>query len=98
MSTAGGSGREEDTGRPSADDSDLLRLCRRGRDLRQEMFEGSPGIDRALGMAAVHEFIDAALLTADAGSNFFHMAGISFAGPVRVGQKRAAQHLSLIHI
>ena len=43
-------------------------------------------------MAALHELVDAAFLTADAGTDFADLAGVGLVAPVGIGQYRTTQH------
>ena len=88
----GGGDSEVQTGAARADDGNLLGLLRLGGHGGQQLLEAGAGVHGALGMSALHELVDAGLLTADAGTDVLHLAGIGFLTPVGIGQHGPSQH------
>ena len=87
----GGDGKVQ-TGAACAHNGDLLDLLGPGGDGGQHILKAGAGIDGALGMAALHELVDAGLLTADAGTDLLHLTGVGLVAPVGIGQHGTAQH------
>ena len=98
MALLRGKQREVHAGAAAADNADALgRLRLREANGIHILKAGAP-IDGTLGVAAFHEFIDAAFLTADAGADFVDPARIGLAAPVGIRQQGTAQHDHIAHI
>ena len=82
----------------AAHDGDLLGRLGLRELLGIEVLKARAAVDGALRMAALDEFVDAALLTADAGPDLRNLARVGLVAPVLVGQQRTAQHGLLLYV
>ena len=92
VTALGGDEGKVHTGAAAADDRDALDLFSLRELLGHDVLEAGARVDGALGMAALDELVDAALLTADARADVLDLAGIGLVAPVGISQHGTAEH------
>ena len=97
MTAASSGDGKDDTGRTAAHYTDALGLLSKSGFRGQNVLITCSGIYGALYVTALDEFVDAALLTADARTDFIYFTGICLVAPLWVCKQRTTQHYHVAH-